>query len=39
MELQAKMSMLASLLPPLTPLTHPRADDYEHMRHMTIKLP
>ena len=35
MDLQAKMSMLASLL---TPLTHPRADDYEHMRHMTIKL-
>ena len=28
MELQAKMSMLASLL---TLLTHPRANDYEHM--------
>ena len=29
------MSMLASLL---TTLTHPRANDYEHMRHMTVKL-
>ena len=29
------MSMLASLL---TTLTHPRANDYEHMRRMTIKL-
>ena len=34
-ELHAEMSMLASLL---TTLTHLRADDYEGMRHMTIKL-
>ena len=31
-ELHAEMSMLASLL------THLRADDYKHLRHMTIKL-
>ena len=34
-ELHAEMSMLASLL---TTLTHLRADDYKHMKHMTIKL-
>ena len=34
-ELHAEMSMLASLL---TALTHLKANDYEHMRHMTIKL-
>ena len=35
-ELHAEMSMLGSLL---TTLAHLRADDYKHMRHMTIKLP
>ena len=34
-ELHTEMSMLGSLL---TTLTHLRADDYKHMRHMTIKL-
>ena len=34
-ELHTEMSMLASLL---TTLTHLRADDYKHMRHMTIKV-
>ena len=34
-ELHADISMLASLL---TTLTHLRADDYKHMRRMTIKL-
>ena len=35
MELQAKMSMLASLL---KTLTHPRADESERIRRTTIKL-